>query len=60
MTTREQNICEIESSWCDQITKLVDEDKIQDADALFSEYVIEGVDPFDDEWLFISFYKDVH
>lgn len=59
MNFREQNLYEIESAWCDQMTSLVGENRIQDADALYTEYVIDGVEPFDEEWLFVSFDQNV-
>lgn len=52
---RQKNIDEIEYQWCEQMTTLVEENRIQDADALFSEFVVDEVDPQDVEWLFIDY-----
>lgn len=54
-TQRQQNIDEIEYQWCGQMTLLVEENRIEDADALYSEFVVDEVDPNDVEWLFIKF-----
>lgn len=59
MNDREHNICEIENSWCEQMTSLVEKDNLEDAAALYSEYVINGVEPFDNEWLFVRIGEDV-
>jgi hypothetical protein len=45
-------ISELEQQWCNRMTILVDEDRIGDADSLFSEYVIDGEEP--DDWIFIQ------
>jgi hypothetical protein len=54
-TQRQQNIDEIEYQWCEQMTTLVEENRIQDADALYSEFVVDEVDCQDVEWLFIKY-----
>lgn len=59
MSIREQNLVEIECNWCEQMTSLVEQNRIQDADALFSEFVVDDVDPFELEWLFITCSEDV-
>lgn len=59
MGIREQNLVEIECHWCEQMTSLVEQNRIQDADALFSEFVVNEIDPFELEWLFIVCAEDV-
>lgn len=54
-TQRQQNIDEIEYQWCEQMTLLVEENRIQDADALYSEFVVDEVDCQDVDWLFIKY-----
>lgn len=51
---RQYNIDEIEHQWCEQMTVLVEENRIEDADALYSEFVVDEIDPQDFEWLFID------
>lgn len=43
---------ELDAYWSKRMTELVDQDRISDADALFSEYIIDGEEP--DKWLFIE------
>jgi hypothetical protein len=57
-TSQELIISELEQQWCNRMTILVDEDRISDADSLFSEYVIDGEEP--DEWLFIQYHSNTY
>jgi hypothetical protein len=57
-TPQELIISELEQQWCNRMTILVDEDRISDADSLFSEYVIDGEEP--DEWLFIQYPTNIY
>ena len=49
----DQCIEHCESFYCDRLTELVDEKKIDDASAIFEEFVVEGEEP--DDWFFIKF-----
>jgi hypothetical protein len=55
IATRQQNIDEIEYQWCEQMTLLVEQNRIEDADSLYSEFVVDEIDPQDVEWLFIDY-----
>jgi len=54
--TRENILCEVEVHWCDRMTELVQQNMIGDADALFSEFVVDGKEPFEHEWIFLSYH----
>lgn len=56
MNIKEKVLTEIEATWCDRMTNLVSENRIWDADALYQEYVLEGEEPFDSEWVFIPYH----
>ena len=58
MTNQDLIISELESQWCNRMTILVDEDRIGDADALFSEYVIDEQEP--DDWLFMTYHSNLY
>jgi hypothetical protein len=57
--TREEILANVEVHWCDRMTELVQQNMINDADALFSEFVLDGKEPFDQEWIFVSYYKSI-
>lgn len=42
----------VEEFFMDRVTQLVDNNRIDDADAIHTEFVVE--DPNSEEWLFIS------
>lgn len=54
---REQIVTEVEMKWCERMTYLVENCRIFDADALYSEYVVDEKDP--DNWLFIPFHDQI-
>lgn len=54
---RYQMITDIEMKWCERMTYLVENCRIFDADALYSEYVVDEKDP--DDWVFLPFYKEI-
>lgn len=51
-TLRDEIVSLLDAYWSERMTVLVDENRISDADALFSEYVIDGEEP--EEWLFME------
>jgi len=46
---RENIIDEIELYWCERMTHLVDQNEIQNADSLYTEFVVDGKEP--SEWV---------
>jgi len=51
------NIIEIESFWNNRICELLTEDRLDDFDALYLEYVVDGQSP--DEFLFLEYLNGV-
>ena len=49
---KESILDEIDAYWANRMTELVDQDRISDADALFSEYIVDGEEP--SNWLFMD------
>lgn len=47
-----QILIEIESYWNTRLCDLVNEDRFDDADALYAEFVIDSVEI--DEWMFLE------
>ena len=37
--------------WCEQMTRLVENDQYDDADALYLEYVVDGEEPEEFTWI---------
>lgn len=54
---QEQILAELELQWCNRMTELVQYNMIEDSNALFSEFVVDGMEPFEHEWLFVTYYK---
>mgnify|MGYP000335367242 CR=1 FL=1 len=48
-----QIILNIENFWCERMTVLVDEGRLEDADALYSEFSVDDVDPT--EWFYAKY-----
>jgi len=46
-------ILKLENYWCERMTQLVEENRIADADALYSEFAIDGEDPT--EWFYSEY-----
>jgi hypothetical protein len=46
MTEQEHLILNLESFWCQRMTELHEQNKIDDLNALFSEFVLNDEDPF--------------
>ena len=53
---REISISKIEEHFQKQVAQLIDEDRYADADALFSEFVIDSEEPT--EWVFMEVCED--
>lgn len=47
-----QILIEIESYWNTRLCDLVNEDRFDDADALYAEFVLDSVEP--DDWIFLE------
>lgn len=49
---RETVLIELDAYWSNRMTELVDENRIEDADALYYEYVVDDEEPI--SWIFIG------
>lgn len=47
-----QILIEIESHWNNRMCDLVNDERYDDADAVYSEFVLDSVEP--DEWMFVE------
>jgi len=47
-----QILVEIENHWNHQMCYLFDKDRLDDADALYLEFVVDGQEP--DDWMFVE------
>lgn len=47
-----QILIEIESYWNHRMCDLVNEDRLDDSDALYLEFVVDGEEP--DQWMFLE------
>jgi len=47
-----QILIEIESYWNNRMCELVNEDRFDDSDALYLEFVVDGEEP--DDWIFVE------
>ena len=47
-----QILIEIESHWNNRMCELVNEDRFDDSDALYLEFVVDGEEP--DDWMFVE------
>lgn len=59
MTEQEQLLMNLEAFWCQRMTELHEQGMIEDASALFSEFVLDAEDPFLDDqthskWAFLQ------
>ena len=56
MTTHQQSVDLCTEQYAEQLERLIDQDRFEDADAIFSEFVVDQVDPNDGKyvWTFIS------
>jgi hypothetical protein len=53
----EQMMCEIEAYWNNRMCELVTEDRLDDSDALYLEFVVDGQEP--EEYLFMEYLNGV-
>lgn len=53
----EQMMCEIEAYWNNRMCELVTEDRLDDSDALYLEFVVDGEEP--EEYLFMEYLNSV-
>ena len=57
MTDQQQALLDLEIYWCQRMTHLVEQNKIGDVDALYSEFVIGDCEPFlnkkEENWIFV-------
>jgi hypothetical protein len=53
----EQMMCEIEAYWNNRMCELVTEDRLDDSDALYLEFVVDGEEP--EEYLFLEYLNGV-
>ena len=44
-TERQQQLIEIEGFWCQRMTQLTEENRYEDADALYTEFIVGQEDP---------------
>ena len=53
----EQMMCEIEAYWNNRMCELVTEDRLDDSDALYLEFVVDGEEP--EEYFFLEYLNGV-
>ncbi len=53
----DQIICELEAYWNNRMCELVTEDRLDDADALYLEFVVDGEEP--EEYMFMEYLNGV-
>lgn len=53
----EQMMCELEAYWNNRMCELVSEDRLDDADALYLEFVVDGQEP--EEYMFLEYLNGV-
>jgi hypothetical protein len=52
-----QMMCELEAYWNNRMCELVTEDRLDDSDALYLEFVVDGEEP--EEYLFMEYLNGV-
>lgn len=60
MSDKEKIIIDLEVFWCTRMTKLYEENKKEDVNYLFSEFVVDDNDPFlnyknNTQWIFVQY-----
>jgi len=53
----EQMMCELEAYWNNRMCELVTEDRLDDADALYLEFVVDGEEP--EQYMFLEYLNGV-
>lgn len=54
----EQMMCELEAYWNNRMCELVTEDRLDDSDALYLEFVVDGEEP--EEYMFMEYLNGVY
>jgi hypothetical protein len=54
---RNWNIYQIEEFYCNRMEYLVDEERFDDSNAIFEEFVIDGEEP--EEYVFMPYHEDI-
>ncbi len=52
-----QMMCELEAYWNNRMCQLVSEDRLDDSDALYLEFVVDGEEP--EEYMFLEYLNGV-
>jgi hypothetical protein len=52
-----QMMCEIEAYWNNRMCELVTDDRLDDSDALYLEFVVDGEEP--EEYMFMEYLNGV-
>ena len=55
---RNWNIYQIEEFYCNRMEYLVDEERFDDSNAIFEEFVIDGEEP--EDYIFMPYHEDIH
>ena len=56
-TERNWNIYQIEEFYCNRMEYLVDLERFDDSNAIFEEFVIDGVEP--EEYVFMTYHENL-
>lgn len=56
-SNREYNVYLVEEFYCCRMEQLVDEERFDDSNAIFEEFVINNQEP--EEWVFLEYIADV-
>jgi len=49
---KDDTITSIEEFYCQRLTELVDQERYQDSNAIFQEFVVNSQEPY--EWMFLD------
>lgn len=67
MNNKQKSLLELELYWCQRMTHFVENNEIQNVDALYGEFVVDEYEPFfskeddwEDEWVFIPYHKTIN
>jgi hypothetical protein len=55
---RNWNIYQIEEFYCNRMEYLVDEERFDDSNAIFEEFVVDGEEP--EDYIFMPYHEDIH
>ena len=51
--SHEKTLIHIESYFCNRMVELMDQGLLDECDSLFEEFIVDGKEPEDDEWVFL-------